>query len=457
MTTNCRSILLFFFAALAFGPWVRAVPAALPVAVDGQALPSLAPMVERVNPAVVNISTITQIDVSQHPLLKDPIFRWFFDAPRQHRERESHSLGSGVIVDARRGLVLTNHHVIYKADEIEVTLRDGRKLQAKLVGSDSETDVAVLRISAENLTEIPMADSDQLRVGDFVVAIGNPFGLNQSVTSGIVSALGRSGLGIEGYENFIQTDASINPGNSGGPLVNLRGELVGINTAILAPGGGNIGIGFAIPVNMARSVMTQLLAHGEVRRGQFGASTQDLTPELATALGVQQRQGAVVIEVEADSAAARAGLRIGDVILGVNGQPVQNASDVRNQVGLLRIGSRVEMEIIRDSQRKRIVGEVADPYARFVRGSEVSSYFDGALLGGYEKDSRGGKVRAVVVGQVGKDSNAWNVGVREGDLILEVNRATIRGLDDLKRVMRRGELYRMRIQRGDELIVLSRR
>ena len=220
-------------------------------------------------PAVVNISTVTRIAATEHPLLRDPFFRQFFDIPQQ-RQREESSLGSGVIVDAAQGLAITNHHVVAKADEIRVTLHDGRTLKAELVGADPETDVAVLRLPAQGLTALPIGDSDQLRVGDFVVAIGTPFGLRQTVTSGIVSGLGRSGLGIEGYENFIQTDASINPGNSGGPLVNLRGELVGINTAILAPGGGNVGIGFAIPIAMARSIMDQIVDHGSVSRGLFG-------------------------------------------------------------------------------------------------------------------------------------------------------------------------------------------
>ncbi len=431
--------------------------AQLPLAVGGEPLPSLAPMIERVTPAVVNIATVNQIDLSGHPLLRDPVFRWFFDLPNHRKPRKSQSLGSGVVVDARKGLVLTNQHVVAGADEIEVTLVGGQTLRATLVGSDPETDVAVLRIPAESLSDIPLADSDRLRVGDFVVAIGNPFGLKQSVTSGIVSALGRSGLGIEGYENFIQTDASINPGNSGGPLVNLRGELVGINTAILAPGGGNIGIGFAIPVNMARAVMNQLLEHGEIRRGTFGAATQDLDAELARALGVKGQEGAVVIEVEPGSAAARAGLRVGDVVVALNGIPVHNASDLRNQVGLVRIGGRIDMEVIRDGKRSRLSGEVADPYAGFVAGNNISPYFEGATLG--EGATPAGKRRSsrVAVGPVKRDSNAWNLGVREGDLILEINRTTIQELADLKRALRGNELYRVKVQRGDELILLSRR
>ncbi|MBI5042086.1 MAG: trypsin-like peptidase domain-containing protein, partial [Gammaproteobacteria bacterium] len=226
---------------------IQTAYAVLPTAVDNQPLPTLAPMLEQVTPAVVNIATIGRIRVEQNPLLNDPFFRRFFNIPAQPRERQTQSLGSGVVVDAKNGYVLTNNHVIDHAEKIRVMLRDGRQFDAKLIGTDPESDIAVIRIPAENLTAVTLADSDNLRVGDFVVAIGNPFGLGQTVTSGIVSALGRTGLGIEGYEDFIQTDASINPGNSGGALVNLRGELVGLNTAIIAPGGGNVGIGFAIP------------------------------------------------------------------------------------------------------------------------------------------------------------------------------------------------------------------
>ena len=279
----------------------------LPAAVDSQALPTLAPMLEKATPAVVNIATESRL--ARNPLLDDPFFRRFFNIPEQPLERKAQSVGSGVVVDARRGYVITNHHVVDGVDTITVTLRDGRKLNAKVIGSDRESDVAVIQIPSGNLTALPLADSDALRVGDFVVAIGNPFGLGQTVTSGIISALGRSGLGIQGYEDFIQTDASINPGNSGGALVNLRGELVGINTAIIAPGGGNVGIGFAIPSNMVSRLMNQIIAHGSVRRGQLGVSAQDLTPDLARAFNIPANQGAIIAQVSPRSAAARAGDR----------------------------------------------------------------------------------------------------------------------------------------------------
>ena len=268
-------------------------PAALPAAVDGEPLPSLAPVLEKVTPSVVNVYTQTRVRIRSR-LLDDPFFRRFFNVPDIPRERVSQSLGSGVIVDAENGYVLTNNHVIQGADKVAVTLKDGRSLDAEIVGTDPDTDLAVIRIPAESLSALPLADSEELRVGDFVVAVGNPFGLGQTVTSGIVSALGRTGFrGLE-YQNFIQTDASINPGNSGGALINLRGELVGINSAIFTPSGGNVGIGFAIPSRMARYVMDQLIRFGEVRRGTLGLIVQDLTDELAGAFGIEAGKGALV-------------------------------------------------------------------------------------------------------------------------------------------------------------------
>ncbi len=427
------------------------LPAALPAGADGQPLPSLAPMLERAMPAVVNISTVTRIAQADHPLLRDPFFRHFFEIPRQ-RERQDSSLGSGVIIDAKRGLALTNYHVIAKADEIRVTLGDGRTLKADLVGADPETDVAVLRLPAQGLTALPLADSDRLQVGDFVVAIGNPFGLSQTVTSGIISGLGRTELGIEGYENFIQTDASINPGNSGGPLVNLRGELVGINTAILAPGGGNIGIGFAIPINMARAIMDQILDHGSVRRGQFGVSSQDLTPDLAAASGIEARQGALVSAVEPDSPAAAAGLRPGDVILHLDGRPVSGAADVRNRFGLLRVGARVELGILRDGRPLTLRGEIADPYRDFVRADKLADSLAGALLGDARERTAG-----VAVGPVTEGSPAWESGLREGDVIRQANGVRVGGVRDLTRVLRQSRaLLSLQIQRGDRLLLLAR-
>jgi len=430
--------------------------AALPLAVDREPLPSLAPMLERVTPAVVNISSVTQIEVETHPLLRDPFFRYFFELPRRRRERENQSLGSGVIVDAERGIVLTNHHVVDQADAIDVRLRDGRELEADLVGSDPETDIAVLRIPARGLTAVALGDSDDLRVGDFVVAIGSPFGLSHTVTSGIVSALGRSGLGIEGFESFIQTDASINPGNSGGPLVDLHGRLVGINTAILAPSGGNVGIGFAIPVAMVRAIADQLLDHGEVRRGLLGVAVQDLTPELARALMTGSTDGAVVSRVDPGSAAAAAGLRPGDLIVAVNGRPITGAGALKARIGLMRVGTPLELELIRKGERIRLRSAVVDPYAGYVEGRRLSPLLKGARLGDRSEGTGGNRSFAVAVGPVDKGSPAWFTGLREGDLLVAVNQERVRNLEALGRVLRRARtLVSLKIRRGGRVIILS--
>jgi Do/DeqQ family serine protease len=316
--------------------------------IGGAPVPSLAPMLARVTPGVVNIAVRGKVR-AENPLLQDPFFRRFFNLPQrqQTEERETQATGSGVIVDAAQGYVLTNGHVVDNATRIEVTTKDNRRFTAKLVGRDTETDIALLQIPSQNLVAVPIGDSDRLQVGDFVLAVGNPFGLGQTVTSGIVSALGRSGLGIEGYEDFIQTDASINPGNSGGPLVNLQGQVVGINTAILAPGGGNIGIGFAVPINMARRVMDEIVRYGEVKRGRIGVAIQDLTPELAQAMNTKQTNGAVIARVESGSAAEQAGLHSGDLVLAVNGTAVRSGTQLRNMIGLSRIGDQVTLTVDR--------------------------------------------------------------------------------------------------------------
>src|SRR4051794_7481713 len=349
------------------GPPVATAAAPIPQAA-GQLVPSLAPMLARVTPGVVNIAVRGRMR-EQNPLLQDPFFRRFFELPQNARPqmRETEATGSGIIVDAARGYVLTNGHVVENATKIEVTTKDNRRYTAKLIGRDSETDIAVLQISPDNLTAVPLGDSDNLQVGDFVLAIGNPFGLGQTVTSGIVSALGRSGLGIEGYEDFIQTDASINPGNSGGPLVNLNGECVGINTAILAPGGGNIGIGFAVPVNMARRVMDQLIRYGEVKRGRIGVAIQDLTPDLAQAMSTSHTSGAVIARVEPDSPAERAGLRNGDLVVSANGVPVRSGTQLRNVIGLSGVGSAVDLRIDRKGSEYSIAVNIEAAAATAVR------------------------------------------------------------------------------------------
>jgi Do/DeqQ family serine protease len=426
LTRFLRSLALVGALFLAGGAPARA---ALPEAVAGAPVPSLAPMLERVMPAVVNISTAGHVEMEQHPLFSDPFFRRFFDIPNMPRERKTQSLGSGVIVDAQRGLVLTNNHVIANADQINVRLNDGRQFAAEVVGSDPETDVAVIRIDARDLQALPAANSDQARVGDFVVAIGNPFGLGQTVTSGIISALARSGLGITGYEDLIQTDASINPGNSGGALVNLRGELVGINTAIYSQSGGNIGIGFAIPANMARQIMEQLVEFGEVNRGYLGAEMQNLDPALADAFGLSSMQGAVLVNIVPGSPAEKAGLRPGDVVTAVNGRAVRDAPDLRNQVGLRRIGDKLTLDVLRDGKRIAVSAHVGARTATTARGALKNERMAGVSVGEIPGNSPYyGQVAGIMVFEVATGTPAWAAGLREGDVITSVNRQQIADL-----------------------------
>lgn len=423
--------------------------AALPLNTDAligrDGNPSLAPLMREVTPAVVNIATRSRVAVPDNPLFRDPFFRRFFNLPERSRPRERLSAGSGVIVDAQQGYVLTNNHVIEGAAEIVVRLKDQREYQAELIGSDSGTDIAVLKINAPGLTDLPIGDSDQLQVGDFVVAIGNPFGLGQTVTSGIVSALGRSGLNIEGYEDFIQTDASINPGNSGGALVNLRGELVGINTAIIGPAGGNIGIGFAVPTNMARTVLAQLIEFGEVKRGQLGIVIQDITPDLAEALNLTTTLGAVVSEVGRGTAAESAGIQVGDVIIAVNGRAIRNSSNLRNRIGLLRVGSEVEITFLREGREQTLIaqiGVVSAAQSRGLQGAELAVELSGAVF----SDIRGS---GVMVSAIDPDSPAARYGLRPDDIIVAVNRTAIADLSDFSQAIaaaRRG--ITLSVQRG---------
>jgi len=426
--------------------------AALPIFdSQGKELPSLAPMLKQATPAIVNVATRSKVQVQNNPLLQDPFFRRFFDVPDQPQEQTQQSLGSGVIVDADKGYILTNNHVIHNAEQIQVTLRDGRTYEAKLVGTDPETDIAVIKIKADKLTAIPLSDSDRLNVGDFVVAIGNPFGLGQTVTSGIISALGRSGLGIEGYEDFIQTDASINPGNSGGALVNLRGELIGINTAIFSQSGGNIGIGFAIPINMAHDVMEQLIRHGEVKRGVLGVQVQDLTPELAEAFDIEKHQGkgAVVTSITKGSAAEKAGIKVGDVIVEANGKPVTNSSAIRNIVGLLQVGEEVHLKLLRNGKPLNLTAKVAKEKKTTVAGEHFNKRLAGATLGNIDPGHPYyGHIEGVVVQNVSPGSPAWSVGLRKGDVIVSVNKQRVKNLEEMSSAVRGSGRLLLNVRRG---------
>ena len=447
MKTRTSRLFIFFVTLFL----MTSAHAQLPPSVDGKPLPSLADMVDRITPAVVNISTKTIINRARNPLMQDPLFRQFFKIPQQPQSQQS--LGSGVVIDADEGYVITNNHVVDHADEITVTLRDGRALPAKLVGTDPDADVALLQVDADNLTAIKIADSDKLRVGDFVVAIGNPFGLGQTVTSGIVSALGRSGLGIEGYEDFIQTDASINPGNSGGALVNLNGELVGMNTAIIAPGGGNVGIGFAIPVNMISQIKSQLVQYGEVRRGMLGVVTQGLTNELAQAFDLDRSSGALVSRVLEDSPADRAGLRSGDIITAVNGREVENPMSLRNAVGMLRIGDSLKIDIIRDGHRKTLKASIEEAKQQQIEGEKVSEKLAGAIIS-QQEDSQNNNKLSVVIASVQQGSPAWYARLRKGDVILSVNRKPVNDLDDLRDAAHRSRQLLLNIQRGQSALFI---
>lgn len=436
-----------------FGPPARA---ALPLEAEGGKLPSLAPMLERVTPAVVNIATEGRVRQTLNPLFSDPFFQRFFQLPDRQIERKTSSLGSGVIVDAERGLVLTNNHVIANAIQITVTLRDGRQLEAEVIGTDPETDIAVIKIPPQDLTGLATADSEALRVGDFVVAIGNPFGLGQTVTSGIISALSRSGLDIGGYEDFIQTDASINPGNSGGALVNLRGELVGINTAILSRGGGNIGIGFAIPINLALQVTAQLVETGEVKRAYLGVGVQDVNPALAEAFGLKRRQGAIISKVQAGSPAAGAGLRVGDIVLSSGGRRVKNAADLRNRIGLLPVGERIEFEILRDGREMKFIVTVEENTRPETAPGAFNELLSGVTVGDIDPGSPYyGRIEGVMVSEVERGSAAWRGGLRAADVITSVNQVEIKNLREfLAAVDNKKRPLLIRIIRGNSAVFL---
>jgi len=430
--------------------------AAMPPVITEQGVPTLAPMIRKVSPAVVNVATRGTIRErgAQNPLLDDPFFRRFFDVPPDSgpRARPFQSAGSGVIFDAHSGYIVTNAHVVENASEITVTLQDGRDLKAEIIGSDAPSDVAVLRVKPDGLTQIPLGDSTRVEVGDFVVAIGNPFGLQHTVTSGIISGLSRSGINPDGYEDFIQTDASINPGNSGGALVNLRGELIGINTAILSRSGGNIGIGFAIPVNMARSVMDQLIRYGSVKRGQLGVSMYTVTPDIAHSLGLPSAVGALVSQVVDGSPAEHAGIRTGDVITSVNGQPVKSNSELRNTIGLLRVGDKVEIGLLRDGKPLRVTAVIADTTTELSAGpASIHKSFEGAVLGD-APDAGGALVRSVEPG-----SAAAQAGLRADDVIVGANRGRVSSVHELRERAKGAAVLVLEVRRGATVLLVPLR
>jgi Do/DeqQ family serine protease len=433
-------------------------PAAMPATVGETPVPSLSPIVKRVSPAVVNIATRGTIRDRgpQNPLLDDPFFRRFFDVPPDSgpRERPFQSAGSGVIFDAKSGYIVTNAHVVENASEITVTLQDGRDLKADVVGSDEPSDVAVLKVKSEgSLTQISLGDSGKVEVGDFVLAIGNPFGLQHTVTSGIISGLSRSGINPDGYEDFIQTDASINPGNSGGALVNLRGELIGINTAILSRSGGNIGIGFAIPVNMAHSVMDQLIKFGSVKRGQLGVSMYTVTPDIAHSLGLPNAMGALVSQVIDGSPAEKAGIHTGDVITSVNGLPVKSNSELRNSIGLMRVGDKVEIGLLRDGKPLRVTAIIADTTATTQAApvGTIHKNFEGATLAD-APDSGGALVKSVEPGSAAAQS-----GLRNNDLIVGANRGRVTNLQQLRERAKGASVLVLEVRRGNTMLLIPLR
>lgn len=402
--------------------------------VDGQAVPSLAPMLEKVRPAVVSIAVEGNTEARGNRAIPEE-FEFFFgpEAFGDRGPRQFRGEGSGVIINADKGYVVTNNHVIDSADKITVKLEDGREFKAKLVGADPMSDVALIQLeNPKNLTEIKIADSDKLRVGDFTVAIGNPFGLGQTVTSGIVSALGRStGNTDEGYESYIQTDAAVNRGNSGGPLINLNGELIGINTAIISPSGGNAGIAFAIPSNMANNLVQQIIEFGEVKRGLLGIKGGELNADLAKAFDVEAQQGAFISEVMADSAASKAGLKAGDVITALNGQKVRSFAELRAKVATTGAGKEIELTYLRDGKENNVKVTLQSDDQSKTNAKSLLPSLNGAEFANY--DAKG--VKGVEITNVEKGSIAESKGFKKGDVIVGVNRKAVENLGELRKIL----------------------
>ncbi len=444
MTMKARlffSSLILLFAATSF--------AALPASIEGAPVTSLAPLVEKASPAVVNIRVSQQ--VSRDSQLADEWLRRFYGLPEAPRgSREVASAGSGVIVDAKRGFILTNHHVVENADKIQISLLDGEILEAEIIGSDAATDIALLKVEADGLVEMPIGDSDKVRVGDFVLAIGNPFGLSHTVTSGIVSALGRT-ISREGYEDFIQTDASINPGNSGGALVNMRGELVGINSAIISRSGGNVGIGFAVPTEIASSIMRQILDFGEVRRGLLGVTISGIDPEVAEALNATVDSGALITMIEPGSAAEDAGLRVDDIIVAVNEKKISDASELRNAIGLKGSGESINISYIRDGKTRNVNATLGEQKAAQSSGTEIHPGLAGATFASSTAADSGG----IEVTEVAEGSPAAQRGLRAGDIITALNRRVVHNLQQLTELAANNRILFLTVKRGDRVLMLQ--
>lgn len=458
---NARAALAPILLGLILGlTTTRSATAQAPAVVGSREIPTLAPLVRQVEPAVVSIATKGTVSAPANPLMEDPFFRRFFGFPDQpqRRRREVQSAGSGVIVDAAKGYILTNHHVIDNAEQIEVILHDNRSLKAKVVGSDPGTDIAVLQVeNPKNLVQMKLGNSDDVQVGDFVLAIGNPFGLQHTVTSGIVSALGRSGINPDGYEDFIQTDASINPGNSGGALVNLKGELIGINSAIFSNSGGNIGIGFAIPVNIAKSIMSQILKFGEVKRGLLGVSISDFNADSAKAYGITNTtEGALVQEVAAGSAAEKAGISVGDVIVGVDGQQVKGASDLRNAIGLKRSGEQVRIDTIHEGKQRQVTATLSElSSAVHIRGEDIHPGLAGAQFSNHVGKADQFAGPGVHVDSIEPGSPAAQAGLLTDDIIVSVNRIRVRNAQELQQAASQQSLLMVSIRRGNRNLLLQ--
>ena len=448
MMSNFRILAASVLLSLSAATW-----AALPAMVNDEQLPSLAPLVEKVSPAVVNIRVSQTVTTGGH--FGDEAFRRFFGLPDVPGggQREVASAGSGVIVDADNGYILTNHHVVDQADQIQISTIDGEVFDAEVVGSDAATDIAVIKVDASGLTDMPIGDSESVRVGDFVLAIGNPFGLGHTVTSGIVSALGRSGISRDGYEDFIQTDASINPGNSGGALVNMSGELVGINSMIVSRSGGNVGIGFAVPTEIAGSIMRQILDYGEVRRGLLGVTIQGIDAEAAEALNASVDQGALITEIVPGSAAEKSGLRVDDIIVAVDGNKISDASKLRNAIGLKGSGENVEITYIRDGKTKSTTAVLDQQQVARSAGTDIHPGLQGAQFATFTTSS--GAEGGVEVTSVEDGSPAAQRGIRSGDVITAVNRRAIRNVQQLSELARANRILFLLVQRGDRSLMLQ--